>query len=523
MKIRKCGILAVLSISFFLMLGGVWVVAAEDSKDDHIVQLQILTINDFHGTLTESGKNPGAAKLVTFLKELKAKNPEGTLLLSAGDMFQGTVDSNLLHGKTVVAVMNDVSFDAMTLGNHEFDWGIQVLRERIAQSNFPYVCANILERDTGKPVDFVKPYTLIKRKGVKVAIIGIATPETAYKANPNIVGRYLFEDPPKVINKLVPVLKKQNVDVIVVLSHLASWMNEDGQLSGDAVDAAFATHGIDAVVSGHSHQTVYGKVNGIPVVQADYNGRAVGVIALAFNKDNHTVTSSAASIAVPYPELPADAGVKLLLDQTQKELADVKNIAVGETVHELSHDRYGLSQTILGEWVTDTMRQKVQADVAFQNSGGLRTGIAAGSITMGKLYEVMPFDNTLFTVELTGRQIMKVLEYGFTHGQLGMVQYSGLAVTAKVDETNQLTIIAVTMADGTPLQPERIYKVVTNDFMAAGGDGFTMFKEGTRLYDTNIPVRDVLADTLRKMKVIDFSGDTRLNIISFRERRIDAA
>ena len=523
MKIRKRGILAVLSISFFLMLGWVRVVAAEDCKDDHIVQLQILTINDFHGALTESGKNPGAAKLVTFLKELKAKNPEGTLLLSAGDMFQGTVDSNLLHGKTVVAVMNDVSFDAMTLGNHEFDWGIQVLKERIAQSNFPYVCANILERDTGKPVDFVKPYTLIKRKGVKVAVIGIATPETAYKANPNIVGRYLFEDPPKVINKLVPVLKKQNVDVIVVLSHLASWMNEDGQLSGDAVDAAFATHGIDAVVSGHSHQTVYGKVNGIPVVQADYNGRAVGVIALAFNKDNHTVTSSAASIAVPYPELPTDAGVKLLLDQTQKELAAVKNIAVGETVHELSHDRYGLSQTILGEWVTDTMRQKVQADVAFQNSGGLRTGIAAGSITMGKLYEVMPFDNTLLTVELTGRQIMKVLEYGFTHEQLGMVQYSGLAVTAKVDETKQLQIIAVTMADGTPLQPGKIYKVVTNDFMAAGGDGFTMFKEGTRLYDTNIPVRDVLADTLRKMKVIDFSGDTRLNIISSRERRIDVA
>lgn len=89
--------------------------------------------------------------------------------------------------------------------------------------------------------------------------------------------------------------------------------------------------------------------------------------------------------------------------------------------------------------------------------------------------------------------------------------------------TKQLQIVAVTMADGTPLQPEKIYKVVTNDFMAAGGDGFTMFKEGTRLYDTNIPVRDVLADTLRKMKTIDFSGDTRLNIISFRKRRIDAA
>lgn len=523
MKIRKYGIGAVLGISFFLMLGWVQVRAAENNGVEETVQLQLLTVNDFHGALAENGKNPGAAKLVTFLKELKAKNPDGTLLLSAGDMFQGTADSNLLHGKTVVDVMNDNSFDAMTLGNHEFDWGIPILKERIAQSNFPYICANILERDTGKAVDFVKPYTLIKRKGVKIAVIGIATPETAYKANPNIVGRYLFEDPAKVINKLVPVLKKQNVDVIVVLSHLASWMNEDGKLSGDAVDTALTTRGIDAVVSGHSHQTVYGKANGIPLVQANYNGRAVGVIELAFNKNNHTVTSSAASIAVPYPELPADAGVKLILDQTQKELAVVKNTTVGETVHELTHDRYGLSQTILGQWVTDTMRQKVQADVAFQNSGGLRTGIAAGSITMGKLYEVMPFDNTLFTVELTGRQLMKVLEYGFTHRQLGMVQYSGLTVTAKADETSQLTIMAVTMADGTPLQPEKMYKVVTNDFMAAGGDGFTMFKEGTRLYDTNIPVRDALADTLRKMKVIDFFGDTRLNVISFWERRIDAA
>lgn len=522
-KRRSWILLAVFLLSMLLTAGQA--MAAESNTNSDIVQLEILTVNDFHGALAENGKNPGAAKLAEYLLEARAQNPDGVLLLSAGDMFQGTPDSNLLYGKTVVDIMNYAKFDAMTLGNHEFDWGIDVLKQRIAQANFPYVCANVIDKRTGKPVDFAKPYVLLQRNGVKIGVIGIATPETAYKTNPRVVSGYIFADPVKVVNTLVPEIKRQGADVIVVLSHLASWMEGNDAIDGDAAMLALQAGGIDAIVSGHSHKMVYGKVNGIPIVQAYYNGRAVGKIELTYNRSSHQVESSAVSVTtLPYDGLTADNQVQLMLEKAQAEIAPVKNVKVGQTARALSHDRNEPDETLLGQWVTDVMRQTAGADIAFQNGGGLRTGLPQGTITMGNLYEVMPFDNTLYTVELTGQQVMEVLEYGIMNKKIGMVQYSGVKVSYNADGPQDGRIVAVTLPDGTPLSPEKTYKVVTNDFMAAGGDGFTVFKEGKNLHDTCILVRDVLANAIRKQKVVDFAGDDRWSAEpAAKERQREAA
>jgi 5'-nucleotidase/UDP-sugar diphosphatase len=281
---RRKFLMAAAAVLMSMLLVAGQAAAGDSGGGGEIVQLQIITVNDFHGALMENGKNPGAAKLAEYIKERRAHNPAGTLLLGAGDMFTGTPDSNLLYGKPVVDIMNYARFDAMTLGNHEFDWGIDRLKERIAQSDFPYVCANLLDKSTGRPADFVKPYVIVKRLGVNIAIIGIATPETAYKTNPKLIAGYTFEDPAVVVNGLVPELKRKGADIVVVLSHLASWMDGDGNISGDAATLAGQARGIDAIVSAHSHQPVYGKVNGVPVIQASYNGRAAGEIAMTLTK-----------------------------------------------------------------------------------------------------------------------------------------------------------------------------------------------------------------------------------------------
>jgi 2',3'-cyclic-nucleotide 2'-phosphodiesterase/3'-nucleotidase len=484
--------------------------AGEVSGNKDVVQLQIVSINDFHGALTESGKNPGAAKLVTYIEKVRDLNPEGSILLSAGDMFQGSPDSNLLYGKTVVDVMNYAQFDAMTLGNHEFDWGIDVLKQRIQQSAFPYICANVIDKRTGKPADFAKPYSVLERKGVKIGIIGIATPETAYKTNPKMIENYTFADPVATVKKLIPVLKKQGVQIIIALTHLGSEMDSQRNIHGDAAQLAQEVDGLNAVISGHSHQEVFGQVRGVPVVQAYYNGRAAGKIDITYNKRTKKVETAVASVTpLSYVDQLPDQQVKAIIDKGQKEIAPVKNIVVGHTLHALSHDRNEMAQTPLGQWVTDTLRQAADADIAFQNTGGLRTGIAPGDITMGNLYEVMPFDNTLFKVEMTGAQIMQVLEYGIGNKKIGMLQYSGIKVAYETLSPARIRIAAVSAADGTLLQSEKKYKVVINDFMAAGGDGFTMFREGANLYDTGIPVRDIIAEALRKQQIIDFSPDDR--------------
>lgn len=473
------------------------------------VQIDILSVNDFHGALAEAGKNPGAAKLAGWLKAEQAKNPQGTLILSAGDMFQGSVDSNLLYGKTVVDMMNRTGFAAMALGNHEFDWGIGTLQLRARQAGFPFVAANVIENATGKPLDFTKPYIIVEKQGIKIAIVGIATPETAYKTNPKRISNLTFADPAATFRELLPRLKRQ-ADVIVVLAHLGGAVDQaSGVLTGEAAEFVAQSTDVDALLTGHSHEGFAVKMNRVPVVQARYNGRAVGKITLLYSiAAKQVLASSAELIDLEPAALTADAGVAKILNAAKAEIEPAKNLVLGKTVRPLSHERRQLS--LLGQWSSDVIKQAVGADIALQNGGGLRTSIPAGKVAMGQLYEIMPFDNTLVTAELTGAQILQILEYGIHNQQIGMLQFSGIKVIYDSSLPAGKRVAQVVLSDGRPLQADTVYKVVTNDFMASGGDGYTMFASAGSLTDTCQPVRDVLVDAIRDRQTIDFSGDDRL-------------
>ena len=502
---RKLDVLiAIICISLVCFLPVVF--AAGEPNEN--VAISILTVNDFHGAMSESGKNPGMAKLAAFLKAEVEKNPEGTIIVSAGDMFQGTPESNMLYGKPVVEAMNEIGFLAMAIGNHEFDWGTQVLRERIAQSRFSYLAANIIDKATGHGVSFVKPYTVVEKNGLKIAIIGLATPETAYKTNPKYSKNYSFADPAKTVIQLIPELKQQGADIIVVLSHLGSEVEPlTQQVTGEAADLARATT-IDAIISGHTHQKVAGEANSVPIVQAAYNGRAVGKLTFSFSKtDRQVVTAASNVIDLSANNLVADPVVQAIVDKVQEEVAPVKNKVLGHTIYELQHEKF--THSVLGQWVTDSMRDRVKADIAFENGGGLRTSIPAGAITLGTLYQVVPFDNTLITIELTGKQIMAVLEHGINNQQIGMVQFSGLIVEYDKSLPDGKKIVKVTLTDGSKLNLTKTYKVVANDFLAQGGDGFTVFSQGKHMTDTQIPLRDCLIEAVMKTKIINATGDQR--------------
>lgn len=486
-----------------------WTGVSSAAEMPGIVGIDILSVNDFHGALLESGRNPGAAKLGAFVRSEWAKNPYGTVFLSAGDMFQGSPDSNLLYGKTVVEVLNALHLDAMTLGNHEFDWGLDKLQARALESTFPYVSANVREKDSKGRLSFVQPYVMLERCGVKIAVIGIVTPETAYTTGPKIVAPFEFRDPSTVVKELLPVVRQQGAELVIVLSHLASYSDKaTGQVVGDAAKMVQSTPGIDAVVSGHSHQTVAGKVDGIPVVQAYYNGRALGKISFVYSRrEQKIIASYVQSMETPIKDAKADPEIGAIVERSQWEIAPVKNVPLGRTVTDLSHDRNELS--VLGQWSSDVLRQTAKADIAFQNGGGLRTSIPAGAITMGNLYEVMPFDNTLVTMDLTGEQVLQVLNHGI-NGKAGTVQYSGLKLVIDSSRPYGEQLIEVRLSDGRLLDTSTTYRIVTNDFMAAGGDEFTMLKQGRNTTDTFIPLRDALADAIKKAGTLNIKLDDRL-------------
>ena len=477
--------------------------------------ISLLTVNDFHGAMTGDAKNPGISKLTAYLKNEEKANKNGTLILSAGDMFQGTADSNLLYGASVVTAMNEAGFDAMVLGNHEFDWGLDKLKARIASSNFPYLGANLIDKATGKTADFIKPYTIVNKNGINVGIIGIVTPETATKTKPEMVAPYEFRNPAVVVNALVPEVKAAGADVIVVLSHLGAMQDsKTGDITGEAADLAKAVTGVDAIVAGHIHANVSGSVNNIPIVANNYNGRSVGHVDILMETDTKVVTKR-----VPYLDGSAvkaleDARVAGWYKLIASSIAPVKNEVLGKATADFPHSPKDTQTTLLGNWACDVMQKAVNADIAIQNGGGLRRDLPSGVITMGLLYEIMPFDNTLFTFDLTGKQVKASIEHGIMPEDFNPGQFSGLKV--KYDSTKPAgqRIVEITLADGTPLQDEKLYKVVTNDFQADGGDKYVMFKDGQNRYNTNIPVRDVLVNEIKAQGTITPVDDKRLTDVN---------
>ncbi|MGI5920993.1 MAG: bifunctional metallophosphatase/5'-nucleotidase [Syntrophomonadaceae bacterium] len=351
---------------------------------------------------------------------------------------------------------------------------------------------------------------IVEKKGIKVAIIGLTTPETLNQANPKVISAYKFEEPAATVNSLVPQLKQQGAQVIIVLGHIGGYQDKD-TIAGEVVQLANNITGVDAIVSGHTHQKIAGFVNNIPVVQAYYNGRTVGKLTLRYSPQTQRIITAVPSLLdVPISDLTKDEQIKAIIDADQKEIAVLKNEIIGSAAHDLVHERGRVS--VLGSWFTDTMRQTAGADIALQNGGGLRTSIPAGNITIGKVWELLPFDNTLVTMNLKGSQILKIMEYGINNPDYGSIQYSGLKVTYNPLLPQGQRIVKAILTDGSALNPDKTYRVVTNDFMAGGGDGYTMFLEGTDIADMHQPVRDIFIEVIKKLNTIEFQADDHLQI-----------
>lgn len=482
-------------LTFLLILGSIsFVLAAEK-------EIVILSINDYHGSLAPAGSNVGAAKLVDAIKTEKAKNPEGTIIVSAGDNYQGSAMSNLLHGEPVSAVFKEMGLELSAVGNHEFDWGTGRIVKWAEDGGFTFVVTNIYDIRTNEPVDWAEPFVIIEKEGVKIGFIGLATPETAYKTLKANVVNYEFRDPVEVITEWIPKVKDAGADIIIALTHLGSFQDKEGNITGEAA-ALCEVDGVDGVISAHTHQRVSGLVNGKPIVQAYKNGRSIGKITFVFDENNQLVSAepSLDNLYKRPDTLKDDANTLAIYEKYDEELDPVLGKILGKTTVDLDHDRYA-GPSLLGEWVCDIMKDKAGVEIAMTNGGGLRTDIPAGEITAGKLYEVMPFDNTLYTMKLSGADIKANIEHGIMNEDIGWIQISGVRVTYNPEAEAGNRITSMVLEDGTPIEVDNYYTVVTNDFMFTGGDKYD-FKNSKDGLDTFIPIRDAMMEAVEKAGVI---------------------
>lgn len=459
------------------------------------ISLRIIGMNDFHGALIETEQYAGASKLVSAVEATRQEASGAVIVLAAGDMMQGAMESNLERGQTVVRMMNRIGIDAMTVGNHEFDWGLDVLADRTSEMEFSCLGANVIERDSGKVLSCLQPYTLLEKNGVKIGVVGVVTQDTITSVNPNHIATLRIEDPIVIAKEAIRQVRDKGADIVVLLAHMACYQEENGMLTGEAVRLA-EIDGADVIVSGHSHTQIVGAVGDSVIVQAGDKGRYLDVVDLIYSTEQKKIISRQAGLEAVDGKCLADDGVTArLIEETMSRVEKMKQAEVGRLPRVLIHDRQEISP--LGSWVADGIRTIAGTDIALQNSGGIRVSSLGTRVTEGDLYEMLPFDNTIYIAELTGREVKAVLEQGLFDKKHGVLQYAGLTVICDADRAYGARITEICLADGNTLQEDAVYTVAYNDFMAAGGDEYPHLSTASKLCNTGIPLREAVEEYLQ--------------------------
>jgi len=450
-------------ILLFLSLG---LVACADPIDNPNVdpvevvdRLDVYFLNDFHGAVEEGDNSRGLARIGQYLTNQKNYEPDKTLLLAAGDMLQGTAISNLSYGKPVIDIMNLIQFDAMTIGNHEFDWGIDKILAyhdgnlENGEADFPFLAANIYERATNTVVDWAEPYTVIERGGLKIGVIGVIGEGLTSSISPSISNPYEFKNPAPIVASIAKDLRdNQGVTVIIVNAHDGE-RDSTGKLNSD-LSKLTGSERVDAILNAHSHYRyarTLDRLDGysIPIVQAGSSGSHIGKIVINIDKETKQVTSAVGS----YFEVNSALAVKAplidqMINQELARIAPVINRVIGVS------GEY-MTSSMVADWGADVIRKYTSVDVGIINYGGIRSTAfpiqSNTNITVARMIEVTPFDNYVKTVTITGAQLLAAFRTGGTslaYSNNVVITGSSSSLTATINglpviSTNNYTVAAV--------------------------------------------------------------------------------
>ena len=443
------------------------------------VHITIFHTNDIHGRVLESddnGKAIGMKWIAAAIWQQKEADAD-TLAFDAGDTLHGMPIINVSKGENMARLMNLSGYDGMTPGNHDFNYGAVQLQKLAGMLNFPMLSANLV--DQAEKGYVFRPYKSFELNGVRVAVFGLSTPETAYKTNPANVELVKFLNPVDTARKLVPELRK-NHDVVIGLMH----MGLDTSSEYTSARIAKEVPGIDLILDGHSHTKlpVPVKVGMTQICQTEAQGEALGKVELIVK--NHKLKKVKTALldraAIVNEVEGPDEGVSEALQAIEAENQKVMSEVIAQSPRELSGARelVRTQESELGNLAADAMRWGAQADIGLVNGGGLRASLPAGAVTRGDLWKIFPFGNTLKRVELSGAAIQKLLEHSveYVPGSFGgFMDVSGLTFTldAAAPAGSRVSNVKV---GGEPLDSQRLYQVAINDFTAAGGDGYDMVK-----------------------------------------------
>lgn len=495
-------------------------VAAACAQANAESTVTILHTNDFHSKVEPISKydSPcsaednaagecfgGYARLVTAVEEARERNPN-SLLFDGGDQFQGSLFYTYYKGKVAAEIMNKLAYDGMTVGNHEFDDGPQVLREFIDNVEFPVLMSNADVSLEPALANKIMKSTVVERGGDKYGIIGLTTVDTPDLASPG--DNVTFSDPVVAVQGEVDELTAQGINRIIVLSH-----------SGFRVDQRVAseTTGVDVIVGGHSNTFLSNvddsaqgpyptMVGNTAIVQAYAYGKYLGELNVTFNDDGEVIEATGEPVQTN-AGIAENEEIVARVAELAEPLETIRNQIVAESAAVIEGNREvcRVQECEMGNLVAEAMLDRVKdqgVSIAIMNSGGLRASIDAGEVSMGEILTVLPFQNTLATFEVTGADVIAALENGVSQVeevQGRFPQVAGLQYTwdaSKPANEGRIIDVLVQNDDGwTPIDPEATYGVVSNNYVRGGGDGYEVFEtNATNVYDFGPNVETVVAD-----------------------------
>ncbi|MCX7558929.1 bifunctional metallophosphatase/5'-nucleotidase [Sulfitobacter sp. F26204] len=476
--------------------------------------LTILHTNDFHARFEPISKYDGpcsaednaegkcfggSARLMTAITEARARSTN-SILVDGGDQFQGTLFYTYYKGALAAEMMNQMGYDGMTVGNHEFDDGPEVLKGFMDAVEFPVLMSNA--DVSGEPLlaDSLAKSAVIERGGEKLGLIGLTPEDTDELASPG--DNITFSDPVAAVQAEVDKLTAQGVNKIIVLSHSSYGVDQK---------VAEGTTGVDVIVGGHSNTLLSNTneraegpyptmVGNTAIVQAYAYGKFLGELNVTFD-DAGNITEAKGEPVVLDAAVTEDEGTIARITEAAGPLEEIRNKVVAQTDEVIGGDRdvCRAMECTMGNLIADAMLDRVAnqgIQVAFQNSGGIRASIDAGEVTMGEVLTVLPFQNTLSTFQVTGAVLLEALENGVSQVEEGAGRFPQVAgMTYAFDAAAEVgSRVSDVTVGGEPLDPAATYGIVSNNYVRNGGDGYEMFKNAANAYDFGPDVADVTAE-----------------------------
>jgi len=493
----------------------------------------------------------GVAYLASYVQTLRSRFGDHFIWLDGGDEFQGTIESNTEKGKPMVLFFNKMGLNAAAVGNHEFDYGpetpespdkLGALKARMLEAHYPYVASNIYEKGTHErpPFPNTYPHTMLTAGRLKVGVIGLSTIDTPRTTRAENVQSLDFGPLKEATLREAKALREEGANVVLITAHAGTKCEHGRGPIGNTVRTSTDPQGecddeemvqllrslptgtVDGVVAGHTHQVIHHWIAGTPVIEGGANGRYFNVMYLVYDWKTHKLLTDRTRIEGPVPVCPQvfenqndcngdrvaphegrgalvtpkfhgetirpNSEVQAMLDVSFAKSAELKKQVFGQAARPIEPNR--TAESALGDLVADSVRAAAHADIAVVNSGGIRAPLESGPITYGDIFRVLPFDNAISVIKMSGKELRLMIRIAES-GSRGVFPSSGLKLTlisstddapsndlngdGKIDTWEINRILDVRLADDNPIQDKKMYTVATIDFLVTGGDDLGWF------------------------------------------------